>query len=110
MAIAGVGTATGTLTALNQAVTVNAAPIDKIGINIVGTFVGTVTFEATIDGTNWVATAAGAAATPTTFVTTATAPGLFVADCFQFVGFRVRCSAFTSGSIVTTITTATVNR
>jgi hypothetical protein len=110
MALAGVGSATGNLTALNQAVTVNAAPIDKIGISITGTFTATVSFEATLDGTNWVAVAAGAGATPATPVTTATAPGVFVADCYQFVGFRVRCSAFTSGTAAVVVTTATVNR
>lgn len=103
------GVTTGTLTAANQTVTVNTAADERVGVQITGTFVGTVTFEATIDGTNWVACAMTAAA-DATIVTTATAPGLFRGETIPFVQFRVRCSAFTSGSIVVSVAEAQVGR
>lgn len=109
MSITGVGVVTGTLTALNQAVTLpTATQCDKVGVQITGTFVGTISFEGTLDGTNWVSVALGAAATPATPATSASAAGVFVGDLFQFVGFRVKMTAFTSGSAVITVTTANV--
>jgi hypothetical protein len=74
--------------------------VEELNVDITGTFVGTVTFEANIDGANWVAiglkTIADGAA-----VTTATAPGMFKApiDAFPLQQFRARVSAWTSGAI-----------
>jgi len=67
-------------------------------MQVVGTFVGTVTFEATVDQTNWVAIQAvnlndGSAAT------TATAPGLYACRVVGLKQVRARISAYTSGSI-----------
>jgi hypothetical protein len=73
---------------------------DELNVDVTGTFVGTVTFEANIDGANWVAiglkTIADGAA-----VTTATAAGMFKApiDAFPIQQFRARVSAWTSGAI-----------
>jgi len=70
----------------------------RLGLQLTGTFVATVTFEATIDGATWVAlalTPAGGGAA----VTTATAPGLLAAAVSGFSQFRARISAYTSGSI-----------
>ena len=104
------GITTGSLTAANQAVTVNANTDELVGVQITGTFVGTVTFEATVDGTTWVATAMYAAATPTTIVTTATAAGLWRGTVAPFSQFRVRCSAYTSGTIVVSVIEAVTGR
>jgi hypothetical protein len=69
------------------------------GIYISGTFTATVTFEGSIDGTNYFAINA----TPVnggTAVTTATAGGQWLVDVSGLVATQVRCSAYTSGTIV----------
>jgi hypothetical protein len=69
-----------------------------VAVQVSGTFVGTVTFETSVDGTNFVATgvtpAAGGAA-----VSTATAPGLWNLTPNGVTQLRVRVSAYTSGTI-----------
>jgi hypothetical protein len=70
------------------------------GIQLSGTWVGTVQFEQTLDnGTTWIAKtvypALGGAA-----VTSATANGQWKFACGGETQVRVRCSAFTSGTIV----------
>lgn len=73
------------------------------GIQLSGTFVGTVQFEESIDGgTTWIAKtvypAAGGAG-----VSSATAVGKWKFGLGGSTHFRVRCSAFTSGPIVVDI-------
>jgi hypothetical protein len=98
---------TGALEVLQAAAaaTGNGTPIDMKGVErltveVAGTFVGTVTFEGTIDDTSWfvvgLKTAADAAA-----VTTATAPGAWKLpdDGPSLSQFRARVSAYTSGAI-----------
>lgn len=74
------------------------------GIQLTGTFTGTVQFEETLDsGTTWI--------TKTVYpvgggagVTSATATGTWKFACGGSTNFRVRCSAFTSGPIVVDLT------
>lgn len=89
----------GTLGAANAAVTLDVADATLVAVQFVngGSFSGTFTFEVTLDGTNWLAfgvTPVGGGAV----VTTGTAAGGWLADIGAFTGFRVRCSAYTSGS------------
>jgi hypothetical protein len=73
---------------------------DRVSLHVTGTFVGTVTFEGTIDDTNWFAvglkTSADGAA-----VTTATAAGAFKlpADGPVLSQLRANVTAYTSGAI-----------
>ena len=74
------------------------------GIQLTGTFTGTVQFEETLDsGTTWITKTvypvAGGAG-----VTSATAVGTWKFACGGSTNFRVRCSAFTSGPIVVDLT------
>jgi hypothetical protein len=82
--------------------------VDSIGIQLVGTFTATVTFEASNNGTTWVA-CKGEAAANNTAVTTATAAGLFRIqrdDLSAYKFFRLNVSAFTSvTSFALTLTT-----
>lgn len=79
----------------------NVAGRSRIGVQVTGITTATITFEATIDGSNWVALAmspagGGAAAT------TVTADGLVSGTVAGFAQFRARISAYTSGTITAT--------
>lgn len=71
-------------------------------IQLSGTFSGTVTFQGTTDGTNYVSIAAKASTqtTATTLVTTSTAAGLFTADVRGLKNLRIACTTYSSGTIV----------
>ena len=70
-----------------------------LGVQITGTFVATVTFEGTIDGTNYVAIEAINVATGAK-ATTATAAGVYRMGVVGFVTVRARL-AWTSGTSIT---------
>lgn len=71
-----------------------------LGLQITGTFVGTVTFEGTINGTDWFTVEAIAMANSVSGqVTTATAPGGWRVNISGLHSFRARISAYTSGNI-----------
>lgn len=67
-------------------------------MQVTGTFVGTVTFEGTVDATNWVSLLCTSVTAGST-ATTATAPGVVRVDCSGLTQVRARVSAYTSGSI-----------
>ncbi len=78
-------------------------PFRCAGIQLTGTFVATVAFQITLDGSTWISAVAqnvnGAASAPTS---SATAPGLFmVSVCAR--GFRVRTTAYTSGTVTANV-------
>lgn len=78
----------------------------KVSVQLVGTFSGTITFEATCDGTNWVAAAMTPVGQPpayATAVTSATTTGIWSAPTNAYAGFRARCSTYSSGSPVITL-------
>lgn len=71
----------------------------SVAVQITGTFSGTVQFEVSMDGgTTWVSIS-GTPVASTTTATSATAPGMWQFDISGIELFRVRCSAYTSGSI-----------
>lgn len=70
-------------------------------IQVAGTFVATVTFQGTIDGTNWISIQMSALATGSAS-TTATAPGLFRATVAGLSKIRANITAYTSGTITVT--------
>jgi hypothetical protein len=84
--------------ATGNGTTMNVDGFKAVAVQITGTFVGTVTFETSLDGTNFVATgltpAAGGAA-----ASTATAVGLWILTPNGVNLFRARVSAYTSGNI-----------
>lgn len=68
---------------------------------VTGTFVGTVTFECSLDGTNWLALQ-GVNLTSGSAATTATAGSIFRFDIGGVRYVRARVSAYTSGAITVT--------
>jgi hypothetical protein len=70
--------------------------------DIRGVFVGTVVFEGTVDGTNYVSIPVINQATQA-FITAPTTVGVFIGSVTGFRRVRVRVSAYTSGTVVATI-------
>jgi hypothetical protein len=85
-------------TAVGNGLPLNVLRESTVAFQVSGTFVGTVTFEGTVDGVNWaslpVVSMAGGTST-----TTATAPGIYIAACAGLLLVRARVSAYTSGAI-----------
>lgn len=93
---------TGTFTAVTQTVTLAVNGRAGLGIQVTGTFVATVVFEATIDGTLWF----GILGSPTIAgadVSTTSAPGAWRAGAGTYTSMRVRCTAYTSGTVNVTL-------
>jgi hypothetical protein len=76
---------------------------EHIALQITGTFVGTVTPEVSVDGTNWVGVEMHTPDTPGTGVDTMTAPGIWLVTIPGIRRFRARISAYTSGAITATV-------
>lgn len=94
--------ASGSLTALNGAVTVTPNSVSSVNIGVSGTFTATLTFEGTIDGTNYYPIS-GVPISGGNVVQTVSAPGAWTGTIAGFASFRVRVSAFTSGTAVVTL-------
>jgi hypothetical protein len=96
---------------VNAAATGNGATMPVLGSSTVsfqvsGTFSATVTFEGTVDEATWVILPAVNVATGAV-AATATAAGVYQADCAAFGHVRARVSAYVSGS-VTVVALATM--
>lgn len=73
--------------------------VARLAVEITGTFVGTVTFQGTMDGTNY-STVSLSPVGGGANVTTATAPGMwFLPAGMKLAAFRCNVTAFTSGTI-----------
>jgi predicted secreted protein len=68
-------------------------------VQVTGTFSGTVTFEGTVDGTNWVDIEMVSLGNSTTVSTTATAAGIWRGNVVGLTEVRVRVSTYASGAI-----------
>ena len=93
-------TATGNGTA-HEARMVNDGQYYDCTFQVTGITTATITWEATIDGTNWVSILA-TNLTSGTAAATATANGLYRATVQGLAQVRARISAYTSGTIVVT--------
>lgn len=101
-----------TLGVAEAALTLTALNADSVVLQVTGTFTGTITFEASVDGTNYVALAmkASAQTTATTLVTTTSTVGVFSLNIQGLPNFRARMSAYTDGSAVVTASLARSNK
>lgn len=97
--------ASGALTALNASLPLVLDGASGFAVDLRGTFVGTVTFQATIDGTNWfsIVTLPAASGVNVAAVSTATAPGAWVGPANGFLAVRAILTAYTSGSVTVTL-------
>lgn len=94
------GTVTETLTALDDAVTVEIDTADTILFQLTGTWVGTVVFEVSLDGTHWLSQACKASDqnNANQLITTVQTNHLCYLNSNGAPWFRVRMSAYTSGT------------
>lgn len=97
--------ATGSLGALNAATALNLNGDAGFAVDIRGTFVGTITFQGTVDGTNWLTLAVMplGSASNVAAVTTATAPGAWTGNSAGMSQVRVIMTAYTSGTATVTL-------
>jgi hypothetical protein len=97
---------TGTISALSGAVTISCQGLGTVGITITGTWVGSLTFEGTIDGTNWfdMFPLEGVLNNDIFFVSPVTsANGQFFVSAAGLFEFRVIATAYTSGTATVTL-------
>ena len=97
--------ASGTIAALNATVAVALNADSAMRVQITGTWVGTLQFEATVDGTTWVpinAVQAGSTIIPQNTTTN----GTFSPTPSGFASFRVNATAWNSGTATVSIRTS----
>lgn len=92
----------GTIAALNATVSVALNGKSAMRVQITGTWVGTLQFEGTVDGTNWIAINAVQAGS-TTIPQNTTTNGVFSPTPAGFSNFRVNATAWTSGTATISI-------
>lgn len=95
-------TATGSLSGIGSVALPTLNGADGASVQITGTWVGTVLFEGSVDGTNFFAVS-GVPFISSTVVTSTTATGSWQFNVSGLQLFRARCSVFTSGAIVISI-------
>ena len=95
----------GTLAALDAVVGTNIEAADHVVFQVTGTWVGTITFEVSVNGTDYVAQACkrSAETNATTLVTSKTANGIASMTTVGVPWFRVRMTSYTSGTATVVI-------
>lgn len=91
---------TGTLGALDATVPVSAESADHILAQVTGTWSGTITPEISLNGTDWVATGVKSSTSTSLFtvITSFTTNGIYDLNAVGVPFFRLRMSAYTSGT------------
>lgn len=86
------------LDAVEEEITMNVRGLAGVGLQLAGTWAGTVSFEATLNGRTWVAfnMVPSNSATP---ASSATATGCWSANCAGYEAVRARFSTATSGAV-----------
>lgn len=97
---------TGSLASLNAELDLGADGAASVALIVTGTYVGTITVEGSIDGTNWDSIPMRPVNAGSIYVLTlaSAAVGRWVGPCGAFRQVRARMSAFTSGSATALLT------
>lgn len=98
------GNYSASLATTDAALTVPVPDAGTVGLQLSGTWTGTVTFEATVNGTDWVAIK-GTPLASITGASTATVNGIFQFPISGMNQFRARFSTASSGTVVVTAQT-----
>lgn len=86
------------LDAADEVAQIDVRGLGAVGLQLTGTWAGTVTFEATIDGLTWVALNM-VPSNSATAASTATSNGAWTANVAGFLLMRARFSTATSGTV-----------
>jgi hypothetical protein len=97
------GTITTNVAGQGNTVDVDVTSYCAAGIQVTGTWTGTLTFEATVDGTNYGPIGATPAVGGLGVTTTTTANGIWSENIAGWLAIRVRATAAMTGSAVVTI-------
>ena len=89
-------------------VELDARQFSVAGIQVTGTWTGTLTFEGSVDGTNFIAIGAKPVATDATPVTTTTGNGIWAVNVAGLSSVRARGTAAITGTAVVTILSSAV--
>ncbi len=100
------------LTSAADYVEIDLTYTDNVAIQITGTFTGTITFQASNNGTDFVSTTVRASTQTATAteVTTTTAAGMFYLPNAHPELLRITMTAFTSGTAVVDVFTSSIQR
>lgn len=90
---------TGSITANGQSITADVSGMSAVGIDFSGTFTGTLQFEASVDGTTFVACPAVTITGSAVLSASAATTGVRRVNVAGMKQFRVRSSAWTSGTL-----------
>lgn len=90
------------LDATDESITADVAGCAGIGLQLAGTWSGTVSFEATIDGVTWVALNMVPSNSPTA-ASSATSNGAWSTNAGGYAAIRARFSTATSGTVKATM-------
>lgn len=99
------GNITAAQASANASVSIETIQAGTVGIKITGTFSATLTFEATMDGTNWDLVPAYTIGTSPALATgTTNTAGFWRASVAGYAQFRVNCPVtYSSGTAVVTL-------
>ena len=86
------------LDATDETISMNVRGLGAVALQLLGTWTGTVTFEATVEGNTWVAFNM-APSNSATAASTATGNGAWSANCAGYEAVRARFSTATSGTV-----------
>lgn len=98
-------TASGTITT-TQNVAINTQGCSSVSCGITGVWTGTIVFEATVDGTNWISIS-GANASTNAIVSSTTANGTFEFSIGGYLQLRVRGNTVATGTATIALDSST---
>lgn len=96
------------IAAVNQEVIAEVTNRGAVGVQVTGTWTGTLSFQISVDGNTW-QTGNVSASNGTTAVTTATANGVWAGSIAGFRFFKVKATAWTSGTAQVVLNSAPVS-
>jgi hypothetical protein len=104
------GTTSGTLGVLNAKVDCNISDADIVGVQVSGTWVGTITFSASLNGTDYVVYGMHTIGRANNYdqQTTTTINGIFTHESHGLPFIRVQMTSYTSGTAAVLISATRV--
>lgn len=90
----------GTITADEGVVEISSGTFTAVGVQLTGTWVATIEFEGTLNGSTWVAIGAQSAGAGNGEISSTTSNGVYFIVAVGLNKVRVRASSFTSGSVI----------